>query len=362
MRQQGRQQGSGGKAGKRLIGQPGAVVLVDQAVLGDSMDVKYQVFVSSTFVDLEAERRSVIETILNLKHIPVGMEAFQASDDTQWDYIKKRIDESDYYVVIVGERYGSELNGKSYTQMEYEYALAKGVPAAAFLLDPIARKSWPSDKVEFEKKAKVEKFRALCQKKLVKFWKNSDDLGARVASALNELINQKPRTGWVRADRLPSGRFMDEFAALSEEKRQLQAEVARLSADTDTLKIPPDIAWRIKTLDGTPASKVMGFDSAKGNFPSMLYLFMELVEMLTEGSIIHAIIGRVGDVTNIDVDQDDATRVLLDLMKRDLVETERRPFSLMSGTVMTHYKLSSFGKTFLMYAEEWVKIRDSESA
>jgi len=36
------------------------------------MDVKYQVFVSSTFVDLEAERRSVIETILNLKPIPIG--------------------------------------------------------------------------------------------------------------------------------------------------------------------------------------------------------------------------------------------------------------------------------------------------
>ena len=72
-------------------------MLLDQAVPGDSMDVKYQVFVSSTFVDLEAVRRSVIETILNLKHIPVGMEAFQASDDTQWDHLKKRIDESDCY-------------------------------------------------------------------------------------------------------------------------------------------------------------------------------------------------------------------------------------------------------------------------
>ncbi|WP_376703412.1 DUF4062 domain-containing protein [Mesorhizobium sp. ISC25] len=71
------------------------------------------------------ERRSVIEAVLNLGHIPVGMEAFQASDDTQWDYIKRRIDDSDYYVLIVAERYGSELKGKSYTQMEYEYAVAQ---------------------------------------------------------------------------------------------------------------------------------------------------------------------------------------------------------------------------------------------
>lgn len=82
------------------------------------MDVKYQIFVSSTYADLVDERRSVIESVLNLGHIPVGMEAFQASDDTLWDYIKRRIDDSDYYVLIVAERYGLELKGKSYTQME----------------------------------------------------------------------------------------------------------------------------------------------------------------------------------------------------------------------------------------------------
>ena len=38
------------------------------------MDVKYQVFLSSTFRDLEIERRIVIEQVLNLGHIPVGME------------------------------------------------------------------------------------------------------------------------------------------------------------------------------------------------------------------------------------------------------------------------------------------------
>ncbi|RUV66765.1 MAG: DUF4062 domain-containing protein [Mesorhizobium sp.] len=39
------------------------------------MDVKYQIFVSSTYADLVDERRSVIEAVLNLGHIPVGMEA-----------------------------------------------------------------------------------------------------------------------------------------------------------------------------------------------------------------------------------------------------------------------------------------------
>nr|WP_292407155.1 DUF4062 domain-containing protein [Mesorhizobium sp.] len=80
----------------------------------------------------------------------------QASDDTQWDYIKRRIDDSDYYVLIVAGRYGSELKGKSDTQMEYEYAVAQGVPTVAFLLEGGARKTWAPEKVEFEKKATRE--------------------------------------------------------------------------------------------------------------------------------------------------------------------------------------------------------------
>ena len=41
--------------------------------------------------------------------------------------IQKCIDESDVYMLIVGGRYGSidEECVKSYTQLEYEYALSK---------------------------------------------------------------------------------------------------------------------------------------------------------------------------------------------------------------------------------------------
>lgn len=215
-------------------------------MLGVEMNVKYQVFVSSTFVDLEDERRTVIEMILNMGHIPVGMEAFQASDDTQWDYIKRRIDESDYYVLIVAERYGSEQNGKSYTQMEYEYAVKTGVPVVAFLLDKAARNDWPSIKVEHEKKLKVEKFRKLCEKKLVKFWRNRDDLGGKVALALSELIRDKPRVGWVKGDIIPDTNVLNEISRLSEEKRALQIKVDELSQNGDKLRIPAEAMWLIE--------------------------------------------------------------------------------------------------------------------
>ena len=91
---------------------------------------KYQVFVSSTFIDLQEERRKVLDVLLMADCIPAGMEAFVATDDEQFEVIKKVIDLCDYYILIIGQRYGSvnEVTKKSYTEMEYEYAKKIGVP------------------------------------------------------------------------------------------------------------------------------------------------------------------------------------------------------------------------------------------
>jgi len=89
---------------------------------------KLQVFVSSTFTDLKEERQAAVEAILTAGHIPAGMELFSAGDESQWNVIKRRIDESDVYMLILGGRYGSiESNsGKSYTHLEYKYATEQG--------------------------------------------------------------------------------------------------------------------------------------------------------------------------------------------------------------------------------------------
>jgi hypothetical protein len=58
---------------------------------------KYQIFISSTYEDLKEERDRVIRAVLEMGHIPVGMEMFNAADESQWNIIKRRIDECDYY-------------------------------------------------------------------------------------------------------------------------------------------------------------------------------------------------------------------------------------------------------------------------
>jgi hypothetical protein len=44
------------------------------------MNLKYQIFVSSTYEDLKDERAEVIKACLNMGHIPVGMEMFNGGE------------------------------------------------------------------------------------------------------------------------------------------------------------------------------------------------------------------------------------------------------------------------------------------
>src|SRR5580658_1114222 len=99
------------------------------------MEKRYQVFVSSTFEDLREERAAVIGALLRLDCFPTGMELFPAADDDSLTLIKRAIEDSDYYLVVIAGRYGSSPPGeaKSFTHLEYDYALTLGKPTIAFL-------------------------------------------------------------------------------------------------------------------------------------------------------------------------------------------------------------------------------------
>lgn len=184
------------------------------------MDKRYQVFVSSTFTDLKEERKAIIEGLLNAKYIPAGMEMFSASNDEQFKYIKKIIDTCDYYVLIVGARYGSinPSTGKSFTEQEYDYAVEKGIPVLAFLHDDPY--NLPVDKRDDDKSELLEQFRAkVSDGRLCKMWHTSAELIASVIISLGEEVADNPQTGWTR------GEFKDNDMAKYERVVELQSKV-----------------------------------------------------------------------------------------------------------------------------------------
>jgi hypothetical protein len=196
---------------------------------GSYDEVRYQVFVSSTFTDLKDERDKVLQAILECKAFPTGMELFPSADDEQFEFIKREIDSSDYYLVIVAGRYGSRADdGLSFTEKEFDYAHEQGKPILAFLIkDP---SNLPLSKCEADEgRARLEQFREKARKsRMAKFFDNPDELKGQVLHSLNYQFRVNPKRGWV-----PAGQSKREDL---EEIRNLLNRVISLEAENADLK------------------------------------------------------------------------------------------------------------------------------
>ena len=194
-------------------------------------DKKYQIFISSTFTDLKDQREKIIKSILEIYHIPIGMEMFSADDEEQWETIKKTIDKSDYYVLILGLRYGSVTNdGISFTEKEYDYAINLKKPVLSFLLKedaPLSQNDRDDDLV------KINAFRkkVLSNDRMAKFWNDPNELSKEVSIALMNQFKANPQVGWLKADSLGlSKNVSEEIVKLNEEVRKLRQENESLKA------------------------------------------------------------------------------------------------------------------------------------
>ena len=169
------------------------------------MDKKHQVFVSSTYEDLQPERQEVMHVLLELDCIPSGMELFPAANDSQWELIKGVIDDCDYYVVIIAGRYGSiGPSGISYTEMDSTATRSKGrSPWWRSYTVISARYHLNGTEKSEEGKEKLKAFRDFVQQRVCKGWTTADGLGSVVSRSLVALRKSHPAVGWIRADQLP---------------------------------------------------------------------------------------------------------------------------------------------------------------
>lgn len=167
-----------------------------------TMKKKYQVFISSTYSDLIEERAAATQCLLDNYCIPVGMEQFPASGMKQMEYIKKMLDDCDYYILILGGRYGSlDEDGISFTEKEYDYANTKDIPIMSFVYDhPENLPSKNCETIDIMRE-KYSAFRAkVCSDRLVKFHSNIGDLRTNIVTSINHCINDFPAVGWVRGN------------------------------------------------------------------------------------------------------------------------------------------------------------------
>lgn len=220
------------------------------------MEKRYQVFVSSTYTDLIEERKEVTQAILKCNCFPAGMELFPASSEKQWTIIKKVIDDSDFYLLIIAGRYGSlgiDEKGKKigYTEMEFDYALKTGKPIIAFIHNnPEILQS------KFVEKSnsgiqRLAKFREKASTgRMVMYWNNKDQLHGAVLDSLHKVMKEENHAiGWVRANVIVESKPTKDKHSKTEEISETISELMTMKTDVDRINFIKSIAYsQIKEL------------------------------------------------------------------------------------------------------------------
>jgi len=162
---------------------------------------RYQVFVSSTFNDLQDERTAVSQALLKMSNcFPIGMEVFPAASRPPWEVITGLLETTDYLVLLLSWRYGStDETGISYTEREYDYARGLGIPVVAFSRARPEGLPASSREHDVSLRERVEEFRSkVLSRHTVQEWESSDRLATAVVTSLYQEFDSSPRPGWVR--------------------------------------------------------------------------------------------------------------------------------------------------------------------
>ena len=166
---------------------------------------KFSIFISSTYDDLKEERQALVGVALENNFIPVGMEQFHAAPTSQWNLITKMIDECDFYLLVIGGRYGSidEETGISYTEKEYNYAKNKGLPVLVLIKQSsaIAESEKDTGDGKYDKMKRLDEFRERVKndKNTVDFFTDLNSLKYVASPTFMNAINYvDDNAGWVR--------------------------------------------------------------------------------------------------------------------------------------------------------------------
>lgn len=146
------------------------------------------VFFSSTFRDFKEAREQILLSFQGLDIHVETMEHFDASATPLRDECLRRVANSQVYLLVIGEMYGTidEESGKSYTELEYECAYDlknRGLLKDIWVFkstDKYAPKPEHKD-VDQEKIEKLKKFKkTVCTRHSPKHYNNLDDLRALI--------------------------------------------------------------------------------------------------------------------------------------------------------------------------------------
>lgn len=258
------------------------------------MEKKLQVFISSTFLDLKDERQAAVQAILKSGHIPAGMELFTAGDKSQMETIKRWINESDIYMLILGGRYGSvePTTSLSYTELEYDYAREQGKPLFAVVITDAALnnkvKALGIDVMEREHPAELKLFKEKVLNNISSFFEDTKDIKLSVHETISDFIGRYKFSGWVHGRDVPdTSPLLDEIKRLSARNSELENDLLELQRTLEKNSKNQfqdgNFEKLITILDSIKVSTKLFNDEDVSMEYSLLHLFIILTDQIVAG-------------------------------------------------------------------------------
>lgn len=271
------------------------------------IEKRYQVFISSTFSDLQEERLVLERALPSLGCLPVGLEA-HAPGSSPLVAIRKMIDDCDYFIVLLGSRYGSLTpSGVSYMHMEYVYASTKQKPILVLVNEAPQRRPPEYQERTAEGRLKFNDFRQMLMKTTHSVWSDARHLDQVIKRTIPALIKARPASGWVRATALANPEVEKELQVLRErvieleqEREQMLSRQIQLVTPLAQGADPLDVTFRCKAyamgnLEEIPARTSLAWNDV------FLAFAPHLSQMQTEEFMLARINERVQEVALAEV-------------------------------------------------------------
>lgn len=315
---------------------------------------KLQVFVSSTYTDLKAERQAAVEAILKSGHIPAGMELFAAGNESQMETIRRWIDDSDVYMLILGARYGSvdTKTSLSYTELEYDYAVSTGKPVFAVVITEIAidnkLKIEGKGILEAENPKELKFFREKVLSRTSTFFADTKDIKLAVHETLADYTRRMSFTGWVSGkDIVDTAPLLEDIARLREENESLKTQLAdsKIAAAKATTRSSgkwsdDDLRKLMSLLAGIDVStKTLQADQSK---PPQTYSVLQILVALRD-TLVTGVTNRFGG--------SESENFLFFNVFPKLEIHELAALEKVAGVQWQRYRLTAKGKALLAYIE-----------
>lgn len=330
------------------------------------MDKRYQVFVSSTYTDLVEERHSIMLTLMKMDCIPAGMEHFPAADEEQWNFIKRIIDYSDYYLLIIGGRYGSlDDDGLSFTEKEYDYAVEKNMKVVALIHGSPETLTFQNSEQDPSLREKLQAFRDKVKtKRLVEFWNNPSELPGKVALGIMNARTMYPAIGWVRADKVTNENSLIEMNELRKENNELILRSSKLEQELKSKESNTQALSELASFDSEFNFTYTGWvdtrsvQSEKHSWPASLTwreIFYHISPMLVthkNEAIVSASIAECAERKTgfggrtMHVDKQDFFTIAIQLEAYDLIKIENLKTN--NGDMALFWSLTNKGKNLMV--------------